>query len=265
MVLVPVPAFQDNYIWLWHNGSHAVVVDPGESAGVEAYLADKGLLLDSILVTHHHGDHTGGVAHLQASTGAEVFAPVTECPGLSATRVAHDNQLTLLGMPCQVLHVPGHTAGHVAYVVTCKGAPPILFCGDTLFSAGCGRLFEGSPADMLASLDTLAGLPGDTRVCCAHEYTLSNIRFALAVEPHNAELQQWQLTCQALRAHLQPTLPSTLARECRINPFLRVRQPAVRHAADRWAASQPSGTQTDRPDMTDVDVLAALREWKNTF
>lgn len=264
MVLVPVTAFQDNYIWLWHNGSHAVVVDPGESAGVEVYLADHGLQLDSILVTHHHGDHTGGVAHLQARTGADVFAPA-ECPDLTATRVAHGSKLTLLGMPCEVLHVPGHTAGHVAYVVASDGEPPILFCGDTLFSAGCGRLFEGSPADLLASLDALARLPGDTRVCCAHEYTLSNIRFALTVEPHNAELQQWQLTCEALRAHQQPTLPSTLARESQINPFLRVRQPAVRQAADGWVARQSTGTQAGRPGMTDVDVLAALREWKNTF
>lgn len=265
MVLVPVPAFQDNYIWVWHNGSHAVVIDPGESAGVEAFLLDNGLQLDSILVTHHHGDHTGGVPHLQAQTGAQVFAPASECPGLSATRVTHGSQLTLLGMPCQVLHVPGHTAGHVAYVVAGDGEPTTLFCGDTLFSAGCGRLFEGSPADMLVSLDTLAGLPGDTRVCCAHEYTLSNIRFALAVEPHNAELQQWQLTCQALRARQQPTLPSTLAQECQINPFLRVRQPSVRQAADKWVSHQPNGSRVHHRPMTDVEVLAALREWKNTF
>lgn len=265
MVLAPVSAFQDNYIWVWHNGSHAVVVDPGESAGVQAYLADHGLRLDSILVTHHHPDHTGAVAQLQASTGAQVYAPATECPDLSATRVQHGTHLTLLGVPCQVLHVPGHTAGHMAYVLGGEADAPVLFCGDTLFSAGCGRLFEGSPADMLASLDALAQLPGDTRVCCAHEYTLSNIRFALAVEPHNAALQQWQLTCQGLRASQQPTLPSTLAQECLVNPFLRVRQPAVREAAIQWLTAQSTDTPAAPSGMTDIDVLAALRQWKNQF
>lgn len=266
MVLVPVPAFQDNYIWVWHDGTRAIVVDPGEPEGVQAYLTQHGLVLDSILVTHHHGDHTGGVARLQASTGVQVFAPAAESPELIATRVTHGSQLTLLGTPCRVMHVPGHTAGHVAYVVACEPDAPILFCGDTLFSAGCGRLFEGSPADMLASLDALAQLPGNTRVCCAHEYTLSNIRFALAVEPANTALQQWQQTCQALRAQQRPTLPSTLAQECQINPFLRVRQPGVRLAAERWAHNQaPDGTQPSQVAMSDVNVLAALREWKNQF
>lgn len=266
MVLVPVPAFQDNYIWVWHNGTRAIVVDPGESEGVQAYLTQHTLQLEAILVTHHHGDHTGGVARLQASTGAQVYAPATECPDLVAIRVSHGNQLTLLGKPCQVLHVPGHTAGHVAYAMFCEPDDPVLFCGDTLFSAGCGRLFEGSPADMLASLDTLARLPGPTRVCCAHEYTLSNVRFALAVEPDNTALQEWQLTCQALRAQQQPTLPSTLAQECQINPFLRVRHPTVRNAAAGWVHSQhPGTTPSSLSAMTDVDVLAALREWKNQF
>lgn len=266
MVLAPVPAFQDNYIWVWHDNARAVVVDPGECAGVEAYLAHHRLVLDTILVTHHHGDHTGGVAHLQASTGATVFAPDTECPDLIATRVTQGSQLTLLGRPCQVLHVPGHTAGHVAYVVNDAPDAPILFCGDTLFSAGCGRLFEGSPADMLASLDALAGLPGPTRVCCAHEYTLGNLRFALAVEPDNATLQHWARACQALREQHQPTLPSNLTRECDINPFLRVRQPAVRRAATQWALANPSqGHPSNEAAWTDTDVLAALRSWKNQF
>ena len=265
MVLVPVPAFQDNYIWVWHDDARAIVVDPGQSDGIEAYLADNRLQLDSILVTHHHGDHTGGVARLQALTGAQVFAPATECPELQATRVTQGTQLQLLGKPCQVLHVPGHTAGHVAYVVADEADAPLLFCGDTLFSAGCGRLFEGTPADMLASLDALAQLPAATRVCCTHEYTLSNIRFALAVEPDNEALQHWQRTCQALRANQQPTLPSTLALECQINPFLRTRQPAVRRAAEHWAGNQPGHAPAGNPALTDVGVLAALREWKNQF
>lgn len=267
MVLVPVPAFQDNYIWVWHDTTSAVVVDPGESEGVEAYLAAHRLRLDTILVTHHHGDHTGGVAHLQARNGCSVVAPATECPSLTtATRVRQGSQLTLLGHPCDVLDVPGHTAGHVAYVLTAASEAPVLFCGDTLFSAGCGRLFEGTPADMLASLGAMAQLPGHTRVCCAHEYTLGNIRFARAVEPGNAALQAWQQTCLALRANQQPTLPSTLSQECQINPFLRVHQPAVRQAALAWACAQRGDhTQADQPPMTDTDVLAALREWKNQF
>jgi len=157
-----------------------------------------------------------------------------------------------------VLEVPGHTAGHIAFYHPCVSAEtsaPLLFCGDTLFSGGCGRLFEGTPAQMLDSLDRLAALPGNTRVCCTHEYTLSNLKFALAVEPDNTALQAYTAHCQALRAHQQPTLPSTLALELQINPFLRSRQTTVQHAVQAW--------QTTPDD--DVAVFAALRQWKNEF
>ena len=285
MVLHPVPAFSDNYIWVLHNGHEALVVDPGEASGVLAYLAQHRLALKTILVTHHHADHVGGVQALVDATGAHVVAPATEWhnPGLSAAtqaqRVAQGDTLTLLGLPWQVLDVPGHTAGHVAYVCPAvaitEGTPhttpsactaPLLFCGDTLFSGGCGRLFEGTPAQMLASLDAMAALPDDTWVCCTHEYTLSNLRFAQAVEPDNAALAQWQRHCAALRAQQRPTLPCTLGNERLINPFLRVRTPSVRAAMVQAMAAPPAPTHPPvTPPPNDVAVFAALREWKNRF
>lgn len=262
MVLHPIPAFSDNYIWVLHNGQGALVVDPGESAGVLAFLADNGLVLEGILVTHHHADHVGGVSTLKAQTGARVLAPATEwLEDKDCERVQGGSHVKLLGLYWQVMDVPGHTAGHVAYVCHsvpvdgAGGAVPVLFCGDTLFSAGCGRLFEGTPAQMLASLDELSALPDDTRVCCTHEYTLANLRFARAVEPDNQALQQWQAHCQALRSANQPTLPCELANERKINPFLRVREPAVRLAV---LPQFPHAHD-------DVAVFAALREWKNKF
>lgn len=264
MVLHPIPAFSDNYIWILHDGHQALVVDPGESSGVLDYLAAHRLVLATILVTHHHHDHVGGVQDLHTRTGARVVAPATEWLGddqpPGTQRVRQGDAVEVLGLRWQVLDVPGHTAGHVAYVcpaVACGdlAAAPVLFCGDTLFSGGCGRLFEGTPAQMLASLDALAALPDDTLVCCTHEYTLGNLKFALAVEPDNAELQQWQRVCQALRAQQLPTLPARLGQERMINPFLRVRHPTVRTAA-RQQAPLAHG---------DVAVFAALREWKNRF
>lgn len=257
MNLLPLPAFSDNYIWLLHNAGQAAVVDPGEAEPVLQALDRLGLALQTILVTHHHTDHVGGVAALRDATGAKVYGPARERIPQPAQPLAHGQQIDVLGMRLSVLDVPGHTAGHIAYHGTPAGAAPVLFCGDTLFSAGCGRLFEGTPAQMLASLDRMAVLPGDTQVCCAHEYTLSNLRFAHAVEPHNAALLHHTSLCERLRAQNAPTLPSTLAVECQINPFLRTRIPAVAAAAQRFA---PSIDPTDA-----VAVLAALREWKNEF
>lgn len=265
MVLFPVPAFSDNYIWVLHNGKQALVVDPGASEGVLAYLQGLHLELQAILVTHHHADHTGAAEALRNLTGARLIAPSTEWLGPTAERVGDGTRFQALGLEWQVLDVPGHTAGHVAYwsdsvPLSPKGGTesteaPILFCGDTLFSAGCGRLFEGTPADMLASLDKLNQLPESTLVCCTHEYTLSNLRFARAVEPHNQATNLWQEHCLKLRQTNQPTLPTTLALERTINPFLRVRQPDVQQAA---SLRSPSA-------LTDVDVLAAIRQWKNEF
>jgi len=259
MKLIELPAFSDNYLWLWQQDDQAVVVDPGDAAPVLQALAQEGLNLVAILVTHHHPDHVGGVAELHAATGAHVYGPAREDIPPPFTPVMGGETLTLLGQPVQVFDVPGHTAGHVAYHLPDAQPSPVLFSGDTLFSGGCGRLFEGTPAQMLASLDTLATLPADTRVCCAHEYTLSNLRFALAVEPRNTDLQAYQNHCQRLRAQGTPTLPARLGNELQINPFLRARHPDVRHAV----AHHANLTVEELAD--DAAVFAALRQWKNKF
>ena len=215
MQLIPLPAFSDNYIWILHDGQRALVVDPGESAGVQQWLASTGVQLDTILITHHHADHTGGVAELREATGARVIGPAFETMPEPLQRVSGGESVEVLGIRFEVIDVPGHTAGHIAYHASTTGAgeAPVLFCGDTLFSGGCGRLFEGTPAQMLDSLTRLAQLPGTTRVCCTHEYTLSNLRFALAVEPGNAELTQHAAHCAQLRAGNLPTLPSSITLE----------------------------------------------------
>ncbi|MBN8754909.1 MULTISPECIES: hydroxyacylglutathione hydrolase [Variovorax] len=258
MTLVPLPAFADNYIWMLHDGSHAIVVDPGDAQPVFDALARHKLQLAAILVTHHHADHTGGVGALHAATGAPVWGPARERIPEPYTPLVQGDVAEALGLRFEVIDVPGHTAGHIAYFLpAAPSQAPLLFCGDTLFSGGCGRLFEGTPAQMLASLDALAALPGDTRVCCAHEYTLSNLRFALAVEPANADLTHYNARCESLRAQGQPTLPSQLATERRINPFLRSREATVLRAVRAYAELAA--------DAAEADVFAALRQWKNDF
>ena len=257
MNLLPLPAFTDNYIWMLHDGRQAIVVDPGEAAPVEQALHRRGLTLQAILVTHHHADHVGGVDALRTATGAQVYGPARERMPEPLVRLAQGDTVNALGLQFQVIDVPGHTAGHIAYYCAEMDAAPLLFCGDTLFSGGCGRLFEGTPAQMLDSLDRLAALPGNTRVCCTHEYTLSNLKFARAVEPGNAALLHYSSQCEALRAQNQPTLPSQMALERDINPFLRVRQSPVAQAAQDYDA------QVSLDDA--VAVLAALRQWKNEF
>lgn len=255
MKLIPLPAFSDNYIWLLHDGQQALVVDPGAAEPVLEALQRCKVQLETILVTHHHPDHTAGVDALRQATGAKVFGPAREAMPEPLTRVRQGDPLQSLGLRFEVIEVPGHTAGHIAYYCAEVDGAPLLFCGDTLFSAGCGRLFEGSPAQMLASLDRLAALPDGTRVCCAHEYTLSNLKFAAAVEPTNRALADYTAKAQALRSRQQPTLPSTIFLERQINPFLRSRQVAVIQAAQRFDASAND----------EVSIFAALRQWKNQF
>jgi len=259
MNLIALPAFTDNYIWMLHDGANAIVVDPGEAAPVLQALSSRGLRLAGILVTHHHGDHVGGLEALSECLQGPVFGPATEhIPGPHMPCRGGD-VVRAIGLDFQVLDVPGHTAGHIAYYLPglpgSADAAPVLFCGDTLFSGGCGRLFEGTPAQMYHSLSQLARLPGATRVCCAHEYTLSNLRFATAVEPDNEALADYQQWCLAQRALHQPTLPSRLARELAINPFLRCAEPAVIEAAGEHGAA----------DADPVSVFASLRQWKNEF
>jgi len=255
MKLIPLPAFTDNYIWMLHDEHHSMVVDPGEAQPVLEALQHLNVPLEAILVTHHHADHTGGVDALRQATGAQVFGPARETMPEPLIRLNGGDQLQALGLTFQVIDVPGHTAGHIAYYCANVEGAPLLFCGDTLFSGGCGRLFEGSPAQMLASLDTLAALPENTRICCTHEYTMSNLRFAAAVDPTNQALARYTATAQALRSQQQPTLPSTILMERQINPFLRTRQAAIIQAVQGFDASAHD----------EVSIFAALRQWKNEF
>ena len=257
LAVTRVPAFEDNYFWLIHGAGAAArevaVVDPGDAAPVLTALAAGRLELAAILVTHHHGDHIGGVAALAERFGVPVYGPARENIPRRTTALREGDEVALadLGLRFRVLDVPGHTAGHIAYYG--HGA---LFCGDTLFSGGCGRLFEGTAAQMLASLDKLAGLPPETRVYCAHEYTAANLRFAAAVEPDNAALREYQGVVTALRARNEATIPTTLGLETRVNPFLRTRLPAVRRAAAAHAGQPPAD---------DAAAFAVVREWKNGF
>jgi hydroxyacylglutathione hydrolase len=253
--LEALPAFDDNYIWMLHDGQRALVVDPGDADVVILALKRLSLRLETILVTHHHIDHTGGVDVLRDTTGAMVFGPLTETMPEPIRRLEGGDKVRAMGLNFDVIDVPGHTSGHIAFYADSVDGAPLLFCGDTLFSGGCGRLFEGTPAQMLDSLNKLADLPSHTRVCCTHEYTLSNLKFARAVEPNNAELIQYQQQCMAMREAGVPTLPSTIARELQINPFLRSDQAEVVHAAQKLV-----------PTATDaVAVFTAIRQWKNNF
>lgn len=255
MKLTPLPAFTDNYIWMLQEGTKAVVVDPGDAGPVEQALDALGLQLTAILVTHHHPDHVGGVDRLRTRLQGPVYGPAREKIPEPFVPLQDGERVTVLGLEFEVIDVPGHTAGHIAYAQVGGGAEPLLFCGDTLFSGGCGRLFEGTPQQMSASLARLTALPANSRVCCTHEYTLSNLRFAAAVEPGNAALRDHTARCQALREQQLPTLPSSIALELEINPFLRC------HVSEVVASAMAEGAATAEP----VPVFAALREWKNRF
>lgn len=238
-----------------HAHGLALVVDPGDAQPVLETLERLQLRLTTILVTHHHGDHTGGVDQLRQATGAKVYGPRLEKMPEPIERLGDGDQIECLGCHFDVLDVPGHTAGHIAYVGYPSAQAPVLFCGDTLFSAGCGRLFEGTAAQMLTSLTRLAALPDDTRVCCAHEYTASGLKFAHAVEPDNQAIVQYQGQVNDWRARHLPSLPSSIGLEKTVNPFLRTHLPPVQAAIARFDASAQSP----------ADVFGALRTWKNQF
>jgi len=255
--LVALPAFSDNYIWMIRHGENAVVVDPGQARPVLDALEHNGLRLRAILLTHHHQDHVGGVTQLHAATGATVYGPACERLPRCDIALREGDRVDMDQPPLSlsVLDVPGHTAGHIAYHGQALGQP-VLFCGDTLFAAGCGRVFEGTPTQMYQSLQKFSDLPPSAQVCCAHEYTLANLRWALAVDPANQTLQSWQTRALALRAAGQPTVPTSLGLERDVNPFLRTGHPDIVQAATRHAGRQPTSP---------ADVFAILREWKNNF
>ncbi len=261
LTIKPVRAFRDNYVWLLSRGHEAVIVDPGDALPVETALADLGLTLRAILLTHHHADHVGGVPALLArrpGAALPVYGPAGEAIDGVTVRLKEGDRVDLpsIAASFEVLDIPGHTRGHIAFVSSDATDEPLLFCGDTLFAAGCGRLFEGTAAQMHASLGKLAALPAATRVYCAHEYTVANLRFAVAVEPDNDALARRVAEAEAERRLDRPTLPSSIALERSTNPFLRVAEAAVRRAAERreaGAAASPLATFT------------ALRRWKDAF
>jgi hydroxyacylglutathione hydrolase len=248
-----VPAFADNYIWLLEDGRNAAAVDPGDAAPVERFLQERGLALTAVLATHHHADHVGGLQALAGRWKCATFGPAREAVAGLDQRLREGDRITIPGLDIELetFDIPGHTAGHIALY----GAGAV-FCGDTLFACGCGRLFEGTPRQMMDSLGKLARLPGATRVYCGHEYTLANIRFAEVVEPGNRALAERRAREEAKRARGEPTLPATIAEELATNPFLRCAEPEVAAAARRHAGHELAGP---------IEVFTEIRAWKNRF
>jgi hydroxyacylglutathione hydrolase len=253
LTVTPIPAFNDNYIWALHNALDAVLIDPGDAAPGIEFLEARGLKLAAILVTHHHGDHVGGNRELALRYHPRIYGPARESIPCMTDPVSGGDSISIpeLGLQFGVIDTPGHTLGHVAYYGGGR-----LFCGDTLFACGCGRLFEGTPAMMAESLQKLAQLPDDTQIFCAHEYTLSNIRFAKSVDGENPALLERERLDRARRSRGQPTLPSTLALEKATNPFLRCHEAALIHAAEARLKHRP---------LDAVEVFAALRRAQDAF
>lgn len=254
MSVTPIPALSDNYIWLLRqdNSQSVCVVDPGEAAPVIEFLERESLKLENILITHHHHDHTGGLAELIKRYSPRVIGPANPAiEGISET-VGDGDEVRIMGRRFDVMATPGHTLDHVSYFTA--GIPALLFCGDTLFCAGCGRLFEGSPEQMFKSLQQFAELPEDTLVFAAHEYTYANLVFARAADPENEDVKHALQECEKARALDRPTLPSTIGRELKINPYLRVGTDSVRQAAGSQGVND-----------NDLATFTTLREWKNRF
>ena len=252
---IAIPAFTDNYIWAICHQNQCVVVDPGDAAPVEGFLEEKGLNLAAILVTHHHPDHVAGIAALTRNREIPVYGPANETIPCM-TQPLKDNQiikLDSLGITLKVMDVPGHTLGHIAYHDAENGW---LFCGDTLFAGGCGRLFEGTPSQMHTSLHRLAELPAQTLVYCTHEYTIANLEFAIAVTPHDQRVQARLAAVKSARKNGQITLPTTVAEECRTNPFLRTADTDIQNSCE---AREPGASGSN------VQCFASLRRWKDNF
>lgn len=252
----PIHAFRDNYIWVIHNQNHAAVIDPGIASPVIEYLQSKKLQLSAILITHHHHDHTGGNAELLQSFDVPVYGPLNESIATVSHPLCEGDQVNLeeMSLNLMVLDTPGHTRGHIAYY----GSNPynLVFCGDTLFACGCGRVFEGTAQQMYQSLQKLSQLPNDTLVFCTHEYTLGNIQFAKVVDQNNSRLTEFEIAAQALRSQNIPTIPTSLTQEKEINPFLRCGQQGIVNSTKNY-----SGKSLPTP----IEVFAVLREWKNNF
>jgi hydroxyacylglutathione hydrolase len=262
LTISAIPAFKDNYIWAIHDATQCWVVDPGDSAPVIAFLQDHQLSLTGILITHWHPDHTGGIEALTnsglISNGFSVIGPKSEHIPQVTKAVTENEQLTLLGNTCRVIEVPGHTLDHIAYFIELADHNgPALFCGDTVFVAGCGRMFEGDAETMHGSISKLAALPDNTRLYCAHEYTEANIRFARAVEPDNQQIAEREAEILLIRSENQPTVPGLLSQEKMTNPFLRCNQDAVIAAA----LSHDGSIDGSQP----YQVFAAIRKWKDSF
>ncbi|WP_175783269.1 hydroxyacylglutathione hydrolase [Burkholderia anthina] len=260
---IAVPAFEDNYIWLVTDGVDCLVVDPGDGAVVQGFCARHGLHLRAILLTHHHLDHVGGIEALTVGlpegSSIPIYGPAKERIANVSQRLSNGDTIRIEhpAFEATVLDVPGHTLGHIAYYqAPAKAEPAHLFCGDTLFASGCGRIFEGTAAQLLASLDLLAGLSSSTRVHCAHEYTLSNALFAAACEPGNGHALRWLDEVKALRASGSSTLPTTIGHEKAVNPFLRVDEPAIQAALS---------TRFGTPVADRLAAFTLMRMWKDRF
>lgn len=249
-----IKAFTDNYIWSIRNDKHALVVDPGDAKPVMAFLDEHALSLKVILITHHHYDHTGGIAQLiERYPNARVYGPHNPSIQGITHRLAEGDTMDVaeFGLSFDILHTPGHTLDHIVFVHT-----DFIFCGDTLFSGGCGRMFEGTPDVFHASLQKLANLPACTKVFCTHEYTQANLQFALSIEPQNKALSDYQDWVVSQRETEQITLPSSIKREREINPFLRCHKPNVKQTV----FGSPNNTA-----KSDVETFARLRQLKDNF
>ena len=252
--IYPIRAFSDNYIWTLVKDNEVTVVDPGDPKPVKEFLEERNLKLKNILITHHHFDHTGGIEDLINLSNCEVYGPHGDhIKGINIT-LNEGDQFEISNIKFNVFSTPGHTLDHLSYFANAE--EPILFCGDTLFSGGCGRLFEGTPKQMLESLTKFSQLPSDTKVFCTHEYTESNLKFAVEVEPNNTLLNEKYSEVRKLRSEDKITLPSSIGTELNINPFMRCNQASVIEAAQAYSQTQVNEAE---------EVLGVIRGWKDNF